>query len=162
LLLNPRPPRGYRPPPAAPMSAISRALFDRPGLVEPFAEMLRRQTRSDVLEAMLRRACSTVEADRRLIDEPAILAHLVRDTQGLLARSVRGFVDEQTVYSEGWSPPGLAPDAEWTVAYAGALWPDPDLRPWAGLPGLRTAILEGAGHMAAFSHADELLKLLLG
>jgi pimeloyl-ACP methyl ester carboxylesterase/DNA-binding CsgD family transcriptional regulator len=159
VLLNPRTPKGARPPPSAPMSAISRFLMERPGLVEPFAEMLRRQTRSDAVESMLRRAC-TVELDRDIIEDPAVLAQLVRDMQGMMARSVRGFVAEQRVYSQGWSPPGLTDPTAWTVAHFGELVPDPDLRPWAGLPGLRSVMIEGAGLMAAYSHPDEILALL--
>jgi DNA-binding CsgD family transcriptional regulator/pimeloyl-ACP methyl ester carboxylesterase len=160
VLFNPRTPKWARPPPAAPMSAISRLLLDHPALIEPFAQMLRHQTRSDPLAAMLRRACSGCEADRVLIEDEAVMRHIVRDAQGLMARSVRGFVDEHRVYTAGWSPPGLMPDSAWTIAWSGALVPDPDVRPWSGLPNLRVEILEGAGGLVAFSHPELLVSLL--
>ncbi|HEY1750154.1 MAG TPA: LuxR C-terminal-related transcriptional regulator [Caulobacteraceae bacterium] len=160
LLMNPRTPRWARPPPAAPMSAVSRMLLDRPALIEPFAEMLRRQTRSDALAAMLKRACAGCEIDRRLIEDPEILREIVRDAQGLMARSVRGFVDEQRVYAAGWSPPGLDPAGSWTVIWSGELAPNPDLRPWSGLPNLKTAVIEGAGGLMAISHPDVLVSRL--
>jgi hypothetical protein len=80
--------------------------------------------------------------------------------QGLMARSVRGFVAEKQVFAQGWSPPRLFGTEAWTLAYAGAISPHPDTRPWAGLPGLRTVVLEGAGLLAAFSHPDQMLALL--
>jgi pimeloyl-ACP methyl ester carboxylesterase/DNA-binding CsgD family transcriptional regulator len=161
VLLNPRTPLGYRPPPNGPMAAFSRFLLAHPGLVEPFAEMLRRQTKSALIERVLRRACSTVEADRRVLEEdPALLPALVRDQQGLLARTVRGFVDETRIFADGWSPPGVPDDAAWTIAWSGALVPDPDVRPWAGLPNLMLETLEGAGVLLALTHTDQLIALL--
>lgn len=161
VLVNPRTPRWARPPPRGPMSAISRLLLDRPALIEPFAEMLRRHTRTDALAALLRRACQGCEVDRRLIADEAVLRHLVRDAQGLLARSVRGFVDEQRVYASGWSPPELQPGCAWIIAWSGALATDVDLRPWSGLPNLQAKAIEGAGALFAFSHPGEVLSLIV-
>ena len=141
------------------MSAISRILLDRPGLIEPFAEMLRRQTRGDILEGMLRRAC-TLDIDRDALERPGVLPQLVRDTQGLIARSVRGFIDEQQVYSRGWTPPRGVATRGWTVAYSGGMWDDPDTSPWSSLPDVRLVIIGGAGLLAVFTHIDEVLKLL--
>jgi pimeloyl-ACP methyl ester carboxylesterase/DNA-binding CsgD family transcriptional regulator len=161
VLFNPRPPRGFGAPPTAPMAAISGLLRSHPNLIEPFAEMLRRQTRSDVLEAMIRRTCSAADPDRMVIEQdPTVVAHVVRDMQGLMARTTRGFVAEHQVYVAGWSPPGLPPGPTWTLAYSTALIDDPDLRPWAGLPGLRTVRIEGAGLLAVYSHGAEVLALL--
>jgi hypothetical protein len=90
-----------------------------------------------------------------------VLSHLIRDMQGLLARSVRGFVDEHEVYTRGWSPPGLdSASGRWTIGYSGALNPNPDVRPWAGLPGLRTVVIPGAGILAPYTHTDEFIALL--
>ena len=161
VLVNPRPPRWARAPPTGPISAISRLLLDRPALIEPFAEMLRRQTRTDALAAMLRRACQDCEADRRLIADEAVLRHLVRDAQGLLARPVTGFVDEQRVYASGWSPPQLQPGCAWRLAWSGALAAvAPDLRPWSGLPNLEARPIEGAGMLFAFSHPAAVVSLV--
>jgi DNA-binding CsgD family transcriptional regulator/pimeloyl-ACP methyl ester carboxylesterase len=158
VLLNPRAPLGARRAPLAPMSAISRILLDRPGLIEPFAEMLRRQTRGDILEGMLRRAC-TIDIDREALERPGVLPQLVRDMQGLVSRSVRGFIDEQLVYSRGWTPPAVLARG-WSVAYSGAMWGDPDSTPWSDLPDLRRVVIEGAGLLAVFTHTDEVLQLL--
>jgi pimeloyl-ACP methyl ester carboxylesterase/DNA-binding CsgD family transcriptional regulator len=158
LLLNPRPPLGARRAPPAPMSAISRVLLERPALIEPFAEMLRGQTRGDILEGMLRRAC-TLEVDSAAIEAPGLLPQLVRDTQGLMARSVRGFIDEQQAFSRGWTPPAVSTRG-WTVALSGALCGEPDMSHWAGLPDLRCRVIEGAGLLVAYTHADQLLALL--
>ena len=161
VLLNPRQPLGSPGAPLAPMSAISRVLLSRPLLIEPFAEMLRRQTRGDILEGMLRRAC-TVEIDRETLEQPGVLPQLVRDMQGLVARSVRGFVDEQRAYSFGWTPPRSIPTRGWTVAYSGALWADPDGTPWSHLPDLRRVVIDGAGLLAVYTHTDAVLGLLAG
>jgi pimeloyl-ACP methyl ester carboxylesterase len=159
VLLNPRPPLGARRAPLAPMSAISRILLDRPALIEPFAEMLRRQTRGDILEGVLRRACH-LDVDSAAMEQPGVLPQLVRDTQGMIARSARGFIDEHHVYSRGWAPPAVVPTRGWTVAYSGALWGDPDVAPWACLPDLRRVVIEGAGLMAAYTHTDAVMALL--
>jgi DNA-binding CsgD family transcriptional regulator/pimeloyl-ACP methyl ester carboxylesterase len=160
ILLNPRSPRGAWRPATTPMGAISRTLLDRPGMIEPFGEMIRRQTRSDLLETMLKHACAALALDRAIIEDPVVLAHLVRDAQGLMARGVRGFIDEHRAYSHGWAVPGQRPDGIWTLAYSGALFPDPDLKSWRGLPNLHTVAIEGAGLLAAYSHPDEIVALL--
>ena len=141
------------------MSAISYMLLDHPGMIEPFAEMLRRQTRSDILDGVLRRACAAAEVDRVAIEAPGVLPHLLRDVHGLIARSVRGFIDEQRLYSLGWTPPAIA-DGSWTLAYSGAVWGEPDIQPWAGLPNARCVMLEGAGLLAGFTHPDAVVDLL--
>ena len=160
ILLNPRPPREAVRRLSTPMGAISRALLDRPGLIEPFGEMIRRQTRSDLLETMLRHACAGQALDEALIGDPVVMAQLVRDAQGLMARSMRGFIDEQQAYSRGWTVPEQHPDTVWTLAYSGASWSDPDVGPWSGLSNPRTVVIEGAGLLAAFSHPDEIVALL--
>jgi hypothetical protein len=102
-----------------------------------------------------------LELDRQISADPAVMAQMVRDSQGLLARGVRGFVDEHQVYARDWSPPGLEPrTGPWTIIYSGALAGEPDPRPWAGLPGVRTVMLEGAGVLYAYSHIDQLIALL--
>jgi pimeloyl-ACP methyl ester carboxylesterase len=159
VLLNPRPPLGARRAPLAPMSAISRLLLDRPGLIEPFAEMLRRQTRGDIVEGMLRRAC-TEAVDRAAIEQPGVLTQMVRDMQGLIARGMHGFIDEQRIYSHGWTPPAGVTARGWTLAHSGLMWTDPDATPWAALPDLRHVTIEGAGLMAIFTHTDQVLDLL--
>jgi pimeloyl-ACP methyl ester carboxylesterase/DNA-binding CsgD family transcriptional regulator len=159
VLLNPRPPRAARRAPPAPMSAISRVLLERPALIAPFAEMLRRQTRSDILEGILKRAC-TLAVDSAAIEALGVLPQLVRDAQGLMARSIRGFIDEQHVYSHGWTPPATVSTRGWTLAMSGALCGEPDISPWAGLPDLRCVVIEGAGLMVAYSHAEQVLALL--
>ena len=160
ILLNPRPPLGVRRRTSTPMGAISGVLLSRPWLIEPFAEMLRRQTRADVLESVLRHSCSALELDRAIIEDPAVLGHLVRDAQGLIARSAGGFIDEQLAYAHGWSAPGQHPDGVWTVALSGAFLGEADFAPWVGLPNLRRVVIEGAGLLMAYSHADEVVALL--
>ena len=83
--------------------------------------MLRRQTRSDLLETMLKHSCSAFALDRAIIEDPAVVGHLVRDAQGLMARGVRGFIDEHHAYGQGWAIPGQDPASVWTLAYSGAL-----------------------------------------
>ena len=160
ILLNPRAPRGAWRPVTTPMAAISRVLLDRPALIEPFGEMLRRQTRGDLLETMLKHSCAGLALDRAIIEDPAVVAHLVRDAQGLMARGVRGFIDEHHAYGQGWAIPGQHPDSVWTLAYSGALFAEPSLKSWVGLPNLRTVAIEGAGLLAAYSHPDEIVALL--
>ena len=160
ILLNPRSPRGAWRPVTTPMGAISRVLLDRPALIEPFGEMIRRQTRSDLLETMLKHSCAALALDRAIIEDPVVVAHLVRDAQGLMARGVRGFIDEHHAYSQGWAIPGQDPDSLWTLAYSGALFSEPDVKSWRGLPNLRTVAIAGAGLLAAYSHPDEIVALL--
>ncbi|HEY5008868.1 MAG TPA: alpha/beta hydrolase, partial [Caulobacteraceae bacterium] len=160
ILLNPRPPRGAWRPVTTPMGAISRVLLDRPSLIEPFGEMLRHQTRSDLLETMLKHSCAAFALDRAIIEDPAVIRHLVRDAQGLMARGVRGFIDEHQAYSQGWAIPGQDPASVWTLAYSWELYSEPALKSWGGLPNLRTVAIEGAGLLAAYSHPDEIVALL--
>jgi len=160
VLLNPRLPLD-RPPAAHPTigDRVSRFLIHNPRLITPFFETLRRQTRTDLLHAIFRRVYGGLETDRACAARPEVLDHLVRDVQGLVARTSAGVAAEHFVYAQGWRIPAGVIDARWTMAYGDALWSEGDLAIWRSLAG-EGVPLEGAGLLAHFTHAEALLALL--
>jgi hypothetical protein len=136
-------------------------LLRNPDLVAAFAEFLRRQTTTRLLEKILDRAFSDVAPDARALKDPAVVQFLVRDIQALCARSVWGFASEHAVYANGWEPPpGLPADKAWTVAFSSEL--PGCLEPaWLPVPKLRRATLAGAGILPQFTHPDALVGLLV-
>ena len=143
-----------------PLTAISHLLMRHPALIDPFARMLVRQSRSDLIEAILRRVAADAEADRLCLMDPETMSFLVRDIRALLGRTVAGFVAERRIYAEGWRPPARFTGENVVLAAGEAL--DEPLLPWAwpSLTQARHASLAGAGWFAPFTHAQALVDLL--
>jgi len=161
VLINPWPPRTVPRTTSSPSAAVSRLLFKHPELIAPFAEMLRRQSRSDMLARLISRTLSVSPSDRRLVEDPAVLAWLVRDAQALSARSSAGFAAEVSAYAHGWEIPAGLDGRRWRLAFWRDLHVPPDLTVWqTGLPGAEIFILPGGGFLAYQSDPDAVIRLL--
>jgi hypothetical protein len=137
---------------------LQRHLRLHPVLLEPLGEMLRRQSRSDFLKAILRHVCEAVPADKALIADPRVLDLLVSDMHGMIALTASGFVDERRIFSDGWQPRG-AVGGTWTVVGSGALFSGADITPWQSLPGATFAVIENGGTFVQYTHAEEIAAL---
>jgi len=162
-LLNPRSPHGLSAGQrSGPVAQLTRLILATPQAIGPLGEFIRRRTRSDVLEKLLRETLKTLPQDLAALDDPAVKAQLVRDIQAQFAHSAAGYVGEHALYAEGWTPPAVAGSGPWTIVHAGGLSAPPPREPWAGLPGARFVELPGAGVLAQFTHAEALAGLIAG
>jgi pimeloyl-ACP methyl ester carboxylesterase/DNA-binding CsgD family transcriptional regulator len=163
VLLNPRSPHGLsRGQRSGPVAQLTRLILARPQAIGPLGEFIRRRTRSDVLEKILRETLRTLPQDLAALDDPAVKAQLVRDIQAQFAHSAAGYVAEHRLYAEGWTPPVVAGGGPWTIVHAGGLSRTPPREPWLRLPGVRFVELAGAGVLAQFTHAESLAALIAG
>ena len=160
MLANPRWPGLSVRSPDTIMGSITKAFLVRPEIVGLFGEMLRRQTRSDLLADMVRRSASHVAADREVLARPGVLASLVRDIQAMAARSSDGFAREQSLYARGWDPPTVAGPAPWLVLECRPLTLPGVEAAFGDLPGVRFAELADAGLLFYHSHPGETADLL--
>ena len=160
VLLNPRLPLD-RPPADHPTIGdhISRFLMHNPRLIGTFFEALRRQSRSDLLHIMFQRVYAHAPADQACAARPEVRDHLVRDVQGLVARTSAGVTAEHLAYADGWRIPAGVIDARWHMAYSDQLWSEADLAAWRAT-GIAMDPLEGAGLLAQFTHAEALIALI--
>ena len=159
LLVNPRwPGHGVRSPETV-MGSVTRAFVARPELVTVFSEMMRRQTRTELMADIVRRSTSHVAADREVLDRPGVLTSMVRDIQAMAARSSHGFAQEQGLYARGWEPPALSGDSRWLVVECGPLAMPGIEAAFTGLPDARFEILPDAGLLAYHSHAEAVVAL---
>ncbi|MFZ5670942.1 MAG: alpha/beta fold hydrolase [Pseudomonadota bacterium] len=147
-------------PPATLMSALSRTMSANPHLFALFAEMLRRQTRTDLLMRMMLQALADVPGDLKVLQAPGVLDALIRDAQGLFARSSAGFASEHQAYAGGWRIPEGVGGEGWIIAECGQLtMPDPEIV-WASLPNVRFRIVEDAGLLVYFTHPRLIAELV--
>lgn len=162
MLANPRwPGDGVRSPESL-MGSITKAFLVRPEIVSVFGEMLRRQTRSDLLADMIRKSASHVEADRQVLARPGVLASMVRDVQAMAARSSQGFAAEQSLYAKGWAPQIPAGGARWLVMECAPLTLPGVEAAFGALPGVRFVDVAGAGLLFYHSHPEEVADLFAG
>lgn len=158
VLLNPRTPASFTRAQPGIISTVARILLRHPHLISTFAELFRRQTRTDLLESSVRRALSA-PADRAAVEDAAVMDQMVRDIQALCARSSSGFAAEQTLYAEGWTPPQVRV-GPWTVVHCDGLGESPPTEPWAGLPDVAFNTLAGAGLLAQYTHPEALAQMV--
>ncbi len=135
--------------PADPQPAPDHALLRDPAPPDP----------DDLLHTIFRRVYGGHEVDRACAERPEVRDHLVRDVQGLVARTSAGVAAEHFVYAEGWRIPAGVIDARWTMTYSDALWSEGDLAIWRAIAG-DAVPLAGAGLLAHFTHAEALLDIL--
>lgn len=159
VLLNPRLPGQTVRSPDTLMGGVTRAFLARPEMVGAFAEMLRRQTRTDLMREMVRKSASEVAADREILDQPGVLGSIVRDIQAMAARSSRGFAMEQSLYARGWGPPEECGGDHWSLIELEPLARQATAEAFGGVPISRTETLPEAGLLAYHSHPDEVAAL---
>lgn len=161
VLLNPHPPVAVADNRATFTASVQKHLLGNPDLVVAFAEFLRRQSTTQLLERIIDRGFSEVAPDAAALKDPAVRAFLVRDIQALSARSVWGFASEHAAYANGWTPPSDIPaTVAWTFAVSSELPGDPSPE-WLAIPGLRTVVIAGAGVLPQFTHPEQLIALLM-
>lgn len=160
VILNPHPPMSLHDPRDSFVASVQKHLLRNPDLVVTFAEFLRRQATTQLLERILDRAFSEVAVDAAALKDKAVRAFLIRDIQALCARSVWGFAAEHAAYANGWEPPAdLRPSSAWTLAVSGELSEDVT-QGWLAVPDLRRVSIAGAGVLPQFTHPDALAELL--
>ena len=84
-----------------------------PRLIGTFFEALRRQSRSDLLHILFRRVYAHAPADQACAARPEVRDHLVRDVQGLVARTSAGVTAEHQAYADGWRIPAAVRVPAW-------------------------------------------------
>jgi hypothetical protein len=131
-----------------------------PRLAITFIELFRRQSRSSLAENNLRRSLERIEVDRLCLQNPEVVASLVRDAQALTAHSSAGLAAEMEVFGRGWSAPALTGPAPWRILHLGGLACEPVFAPWADLPGAELFTLDAAARLAEFTHPEQLADLL--
>lgn len=161
LLVNPRPPATVERSHRSLIGQVSRTLLKHPELIATFAEMLRRQARSDLMARTLRRSLEGAPGDRAVVDDPALMARLIRDSQGLSARSSAGFVAEMAAYALGWTIPSIIGGDSWGLLFCeGLQWPNSQAVWTSALPGASVRQLKDAGFLVYYSHPGELVGML--
>ena len=159
VLLNPHTPKMLDEPRDNFISGVQRHLLRNPDLVVTFAEFLRRQATTQLLDRILDRAFCQVPIDAEALKDPAVRAFLIRDIQALCARSVWGFAAEHGAYANGWDAPRDIPvNGPWTLAISSELSGDFN-QDWLCLPGLRRVSIQGAGFLPQFTHPAALAAL---
>ena len=161
VLLNPHAPVSFEDRRDTFVAAVQRHLLSNPDLVVTFAEFLRRQTTTPLIDRILDKAFSDEPVDARALTDPALRLFLIRDVQALCARSAWGFASEHATYAGGWEPPADMPaTSPWTFAYSTQMTHDFDPG-WLPIPNLRITPILGAGVLPQFTHPDELVRLLV-
>ena len=164
VAVNPKwPASAMEPPirlPTSMMGVLSRAFSENPHLIELVAEILRRQTRTDLLEKVMRQSLAHLPCDQVALRAPGVMDALVRDAQSMFARSSLGFSSEQNAFVAGWTVPDNIGGERWTVAECDPLTLPNARTVWAGLPNVRFDVLTGAGLLAYFTHPTEVADLV--
>jgi pimeloyl-ACP methyl ester carboxylesterase/DNA-binding CsgD family transcriptional regulator len=160
VLLNPRPPGGLPASHRTPIATFVRLSLAKPHLIESLGDLLRRQTRTDLVEAQLRRALRAWPSDLAALDDPAIRRHLVLDIQAQFAHSSSGFVAEHSLHAAGWTVPPLTGAGSWLVLHSQGAGQEPPRRPWSSLPNVEFRTIPNAGVLAQFTHPQALIDAL--
>jgi pimeloyl-ACP methyl ester carboxylesterase/DNA-binding CsgD family transcriptional regulator len=142
------------------MNSIFRAFMSNPDLIGVFSEMLRRQTRSDLVRNALRNSLKDNRADRETLEQPGVLDYMVREAQAMSARSCRGFADEHAAYARGWRVPMGIGGERWLVIEADTLELEGVERVFGDLPNARFAKVENAGLLMFISQAQAVADLV--
>jgi pimeloyl-ACP methyl ester carboxylesterase/DNA-binding CsgD family transcriptional regulator len=162
VLLNPRSTR-ERLPGASGLfvGALSRVLLTQPAAIAAVCEFSRQRSGSRNVERLLNRLGSGLETDRLMAQRPEVATHLIRDTQGMLARTAQGLIDELRLYADGWSVPAVLPPVPWRVAWGRNIQSEVERDIWARA-GAETRVIDGMGLLPAYTHPTDLAALLSG
>ena len=162
VLLNPEPQLRSSSSNSYAIPASARLLQRHPELTAPFFEVLRRQTRTDRLSALL---VATFKAgapsDIACLGDPECLTWMVHDIQAMVARSISGIVQERLAYASGWRPPPVVGGKSWTVARSLELSAIKPEAWWNALPNVRIEALELGGLLTPITHPETVVRLLL-
>lgn len=161
VLLNPRPPGGLPAGHRTPVAAFVHLCLARPHLIESLGDLLRRQTRTDLVELQLRRALAAWPGDLAALEDPAVRQQLVQDIQAQFAHSSAGFVAEHSLHAAGWAPPPLTGEARWIILHSEGAGHEPPRSPWSKLHNVEFRTLQGAGVLAQFTHPEALIDALV-
>ena len=143
------------------ISAASRLLHRHPEITESFFEVLRRQTGTDRLAAILRASFkSGAPSDIAGLDDPELVHWMVRDIQAMVAHTTKGIVRERLAYSNGWRPPARVGGLAWTVAHCAELNVLNPQEWWADLPNARFEQVAEGGLLLPLTHPDAVVRLL--
>ena len=85
---------------------------------------------------------------------------LIRDAQGMFARSSRGFSSEHQAFVAGWQVPDAVGGERWIVAECEQLVLAGADEIWNGLPGVQFRTLKDAGLLAYFTHPEVIADLV--
>jgi len=142
------------------MGVIAHSFKSNPHLIALVAETLRRQTRTDLLQNTMRQSLAAVPSDVATLELPGVLDALVRDTQGMFARTSAGFAAEHRSVVEGWTVPEGIGGERWILAEceATALPDAPTV--WANLPHPEFRLIRDAGLLVYFSHPQVIADLV--
>ncbi len=163
LLMNPRAPREIERSQLSLIGAVSRSMLKHPELITPLGEMLRRQTRTDLLTRTVRKSLETAPADKAATDDPLILARVLRDARGMSARTIAGWAAEMAVYAMGWTLPDTIGGDRWNLLFCeGLQWPV-QVEHWrAAFPDAPITFIKDAGFLAYYTHPAEVIAALEG
>ena len=142
------------------MGVIAHSFKSNPHLIALVAETLRRQTRTDLLQNTMRQSLAAVPRDAQTLEQPGVLDALVRDTQGMFARTSAGFTAEHRSVIDGWQVPENIGGSRWILAECeAAALPDVETV-WANLPNAEFRLIRDAGLLVYFSHPQVIADLV--
>ena len=160
VLLNPEPFVRTRSAKQYAIPAAARLLQRHPESAEVFFEVLRRQTGTERLGALLRESFKAgAPSDAAGVRDPALLDWLVRDIQAMVARTVTGMVRERLIYASGWKPSAVT-GGRWTVARCAELGAFTPEAWWQALPGARFESVPEGGLLLPMTHPRTVVRLL--
>ncbi|MDP2258335.1 MAG: alpha/beta hydrolase [Caulobacter sp.] len=142
------------------MGGIVHSFKRNPHLIGLLAETLRRQTRTDLLELIMRKSLAALPSDAATLEMPGVLDALVRDAQGMFARTSAGFASEHRAIVDGWRVPEGVGGERWTVAECESLALSGVEAVWGGLPNVRFRLIRDAGLLVYFSHPQVIADLV--
>lgn len=142
------------------LNAVYRAFLANPDLISVFAEMMRRQTRSDFVRSNMRNSLRDNPADIEALESPGVLDYLVREAQAMSARSSRGFVDEHAAYARGWRVPTNVGGDKWLFVDGDNPALDGADRVFGSVPNAQFVRLKGAGLLLYITHTEAVADLV--
>ena len=146
--------------PTSMMGVLSRAFMENPHMIDLVGEILRRQTRTDLMEKVMRQSLSHIPCDVQALKTPGVMESLVRDAQAMFARSSAGFAAEHRAFVAGWEVPSNVGGDRWTVAECdNLLLPEAQVI-WGGLPNVRFRVIDDAGLLVYFTHPTLVADLV--
>lgn len=148
------------PRPTSLMATLGKVFVENPQLIELVGEILRRQTRTEMLEKVMRQSLAHLPCDQEALREPGVLDALVQDAQGMFARSSIGFTSEHLSFVAGWDLPETVGGARWTVAECGQLSLRDAASVWGRLPNATFRVIPNAGLLVYFTHPELVADLV--